>query len=360
MNQGGIIMLQISHKIIKASVMGFVMPALLLSLALSLSRETVSQEIPGDMHMPPTQPAEGTSSGFPQVPPTQPVQTLPTQPEVPEVPRETVIQVVKDGRIYHMELEEYLLGVMLAEMPASFQQEALRAQAVASRTYTLRCCSGSLTHAVGAVCTSGQCCQAYISPESYIRRGGKWSDLEKVRQAVTDTAGQVLLYEGNLILATYFSCSGGTTEAAQAVWGRDFPYLQPVESPGEEIAAFFSDSVSFTPRQLQDKLGISLSGDPAKWFEGAEYTPGGGIYTMTIGGVLFTGTELRSLLGLRSTVFTVTVHNGTIWFQTRGYGHRVGMSQYGAEAMALDGKSYLEILTHYYGGAVIAQYEQRK
>ena len=156
----------------------------------------------------------------------------------------------------------------------------------------------------------------------------------------------MLTYEGSLIEATYFSCSGGSTEEAAAVWGTDYPYLQAVSSPGEENAAHYSDTISFTASQFQEKTGCALTGEPAGWFAVESYTPGGGIGTISICGQGYTGKQLRQLLGLPSTIMTLSVSDGIITIVTRGYGHRVGMSQYGADAMAVTGSTYAEILAH--------------
>ncbi len=256
------------------------------------------------------------------------------------------------GQLQEMGLEEYLEGVVRAEMPASFPEEALKAQAVVARTYTARrMASGK--HGQAAVCMDPGCCQDYITAGEYLDAGGTESDVDKIRAAVATTAGQVLTYEGALIDATYFSCSGGQTEDAVAVWGQDVPYLQSVESPGEEDAPRYMDTVSFTPAQFRALTGCAMGDDPAEWFGEVTYTEGGGVATMEICGETFTGTQLRSLLGLRSTDFSIRFGDGGIVITTRGFGHRVGMSQYGARAMALEGVGYEEILTHYYTGAVL-------
>ena len=204
------------------------------------------------------------------------------------------------------------------------------------------------------MCTDFSCCQAYVSPDGY---GGSAEDYEKISQAVTDTAGQVLTFNGKLIEATYFSCSGGVTEDAVAVWGTDYPYLRSVESPGEESATYYTDEVFFTAEEFQNRLGRELSGSPGTWLGYTTYTAGDGVNTMKIAGVDYKGTEVRSILGLRSTVFTMRAENGGITVTTKGYGHRVGMSQYGADAMALRGCDYEEILTHYYQGTTLTVYE---
>jgi stage II sporulation protein D len=254
-----------------------------------------------------------------------------------------------DGKTVEMELDDYLTGVLLGELPASFHTQAKMAQAVVARTYTLRTIGVKQVHP-GAVCTDSTCCQAYRDPAEYVASGGSQEAVDSARQAVLDTTGQVLTYAGALIDATYFSCSGGRTEDAVAVWGADIPYLQGVDSPGEENAAHYSDTLRFTPDAFRHALGISLPGDPSGWFGTVRYTQGGGVDTMTIGGTAYTGTRLRTLLGLNSTAFRVQVKDGFIEITTKGHGHRVGMSQYGADAMARSGSTYREILNHYYTG----------
>ncbi len=255
-----------------------------------------------------------------------------------------------DGSVTEMDLDDYLVGVVLAEMPASFEPEALKAQAVVARTYTCRAIRTGGKHGDGSVCTQFSCCQAYISPGEYLQKGGTQESVDKIADAVFRTSGQVLTYEGALIEATYFSCSGGLTEDAAAVWGTDFPYLRSVESSGEEKATWHTDMVSFTSLEFQQALGVTLAGKPAQWFGAVSYTAGGGVDTMEIGGKAYRGTELRSLLGLRSTAFSIETDENSIHITTKGYGHRVGMSQYGADAMAVNGNSYEEILTYYYQG----------
>lgn len=275
-----------------------------------------------------------------------------TEPEEESEPAATIPVLLKEqGNIRELNLEEYLVGVVLAEMPASFDEEALKAQAVVARTYTVRAMEGKGKHDDGDICGDSSCCQGYLAPVDY---GGEEDALAKVRNAVESTAGQVLSYEGKLIEATYFSCSGGTTEDAVAVWGTDVPYLQSVKSPGEEDATYYTDSVSFSVSEFASRLGINLTGNP--WVENVSYTAGGGVDTMVIGGLTFKGTELRKLLGLRSTAFTITATEDTVTVHTRGYGHRVGMSQYGADAMAAQGSTYKEILSHYYQGTELVNW----
>lgn len=279
------------------------------------------------------------------------------------IPQETLPQTTKlpmllrknDGSVEEMDMDLYLTSVVLAEMPASFEEEALKAQAVAARTYTQKAYTTGGKHGDGSVCTQSSCCQAYLSEEAYLAQGGTPEGLEKIRSAVLATSGYVLTYDDALIEATYFSCSGGSTEDAIAVWGTDFPYLQAVDSPGEENAAYYSGSETFTPQQFQSALGVTLTGSPQSWVDMVTYTEGGGVASITIGGKSYSGTQMRSLLNLRSTAFTIDATEEQITVSTKGYGHRVGMSQYGADAMAVAGSTYPEILSHYYQGAQLTK-----
>lgn len=313
--------------ILSAFVMGMVVPSLVLNSAvyvLDEQRQEIRETLPAE-----TEPEE--NSGF------------------------SMHLRRSDGSLEEMDLETYLTGVVLAEMPAEFEPEALKAQAVAARTYTVKAGVTGGKHGDGSVCGESSCCQAYITEESYLSRGGNREDLEKIQRAVRQTGGEVLTYDGELIEATYFSCSGGSTEDAAAVWGTDFPYLQSVSSPGEEGAAYYRDTVTFTPAEFQSALGRTLEGQPSDWFGLTAYTEGGGVSAMNICGESYSGTRLRSLLGLRSAAFTVEATDTEIRITTKGYGHRVGMSQYGADAMAVTGSSYARILSHYYPGTVLTR-----
>ena len=284
--------------------------------------------------------------------PEEAVQTEPVQTQPTVVPTDTTIQVWMDGQKVEVDLAEYLTGVLVSDLPGSFHPEAKKAQAVVARTYALKRVAALDKHP-GAVCTDSTCCQGYMDPKKF---GAESETVRQAREAVEATDGLILTYGGSLIDATYFSCSGGYTEDAVAVWGSDVPYLQSVESPGEEIASVYTDKVVFTKAQLETALGIKLKGSAKSWFGPAVYTEGGGVASILIGGKRFEGTELRRLLQLRSTVFTVSVTGDAVTVTTKGYGHRVGMSQYGAQVMAQSGSSYQEILDHYYQGTQIIKW----
>lgn len=272
------------------------------------------------------------------------------QPVVPEkiMKRHEVCVLDHDGRVQKMELENYVTGVLLGEVSAEFDFEALKAQAVATRTYTLYSTDVLMKHPSGAVCKDYHCCQAYCDPQTYLDEGGTEQSLERVMTAVEATAGEILRYDTDLICATYFACAGGQTEDAQEVWGQPYPYLKSVESQGEENCGYCNDVLTMTHLELQEKLGVQLNGEASSWFGFVKYTVGGGIDLMRIGGKLYTGVELRDLLKLRSTVISIEATDKKIVIRTKGYGHRVGMSQCGANAMANCGADYCEILSHYY------------
>lgn len=255
----------------------------------------------------------------------------------------------EDGTIIEQNMDDYLVQVLLAEIPASFEAEALKAQSVAARTYARKAYLTGGKHNNGCVCKNPGCCQAAVAEEEYLSKGGTQEGIEKIRAAINATSDIVLTYDGTLIDATYFSSSGGYTESAVAVWGTDIPYLQAVPSP-EEDSQYDSKTVYFSKDQFLDILGIKLDGEPENWFGEVSYTEGGGVAYMYIGGQAYTGLELRKLLGLRSTSFSVSIDADRIAITTLGFGHRVGMSQYGANAMAQDGHTYAEILFHYYPG----------
>ena len=263
-----------------------------------------------------------------------------------------------NGEISKIPLEEYVLSVVLKEMPAQFEPEALKAQAVVARTYALRRMEMGSKHFGAAVCTDSSCCQGYCNKENYLSSGGNSSDFEKVKSAVNATSGKVLTYNGSLAEATYFSCSGGKTEDAQSVWGSEVPYLSSVDSPGEESAAHYTDTITMSTEEFQKKLGVQLDGYPSSWVGAVSYTNGGGVENIHLAGNEYQGTWIRQKLGLRSTAFALRVVGNTVTITTKGFGHRVGMSQYGADAMALKGATYQQILSHYYKGTELKTQEK--
>ncbi len=320
---------------LSAFVLGFVLPGLIFSVAEKwhlLSEKNGSDKISS---------TEQSNA-----------QTTPHQPG-----RYKINVQNTSSQVVEMDLDTYIVGVLLGELPADFDVETMKAQAVVARTYALKRQATAQKHN-GAVCMESACCQAYCAIEEYLAKGGRQETVDKAKSAVNATAHQVLTYNNQLIEATYFSCSGGKTEDAMAVWGAEIPYLQAVDSPGEEQATHYTDSVQFSKQEFANLLQINPQGQLATWFGKVTYTNGGGVDTIVIADKTFKGTDLRKLLGLRSTAFTITPIGDSVHIMTKGFGHRVGMSQYGAEAMAVRGENYEQILSHYYPGTKLKEYTQ--
>ena len=268
-------------------------------------------------------------------------------PEVAPAEKKTGINVLmSDKRIVEMDIEDYVTCVVLAEMPASFEYEALKAQSVLARTYALKRI-GTAKHDRSSICTDAGCCQGYCDPSEY---SGSEDNLSKVRSAVKETESYVLTYQGTLVEATYFSCSGGCTEDAIAVWGSDVPYLKSKPSPGEEGSAHFASTKIMSQQECLRELGLSAD---SLNVSGATYTRGGGVQEIMLSGVSFNGVTVRQLLGLPSTAFQIRILGDSVIITSKGYGHRVGMSQYGANAMAKDGADYRQILAYYFEGTIL-------
>lgn len=266
-----------------------------------------------------------------------------------------------DGQVTEMDLNEYLWGVVAAEMPASFEQEALKAQAVAARTYALN--KGPTSrHPDADLCTDYACCQAWISRE---KAAANWGDnaaayANKITTAVAETGNQVILYNGQLIDAVFHSSSASATQDAVEVWGNSVPYLQSVTSPEGEGVPNFESQGTFTPQEFKEAFlkarpEAVLEGDPAGWVGESQRTEGGSVHAITIGGVTVSGAQARQIFSLRSATFDLVYDGASFVFTVTGFGHGVGMSQYGADAMAAGGKGYAEILQHYYTNVTVEE-----
>ena len=289
----------------------------------------------------------------------------PAAPETAAVHHDRdVTLTIQDGdTTEQMTLERYLAGVVRGEMPASFEMEALRAQAAAERSYVYyQLAAGRKdAHPDADFCTDHTCCSAYLSETAAREKWGgdfaPWNT--RVEQAVSDTDGQVVLYNGRPILAVFHSSSAGRTAAAGDVWSGDLPYLVSVDSPeGEETVPNYYSTVTFTAAEAKEKLlaahpELKLSGTPDRWFGAAAENGSGRVETVSVGGTDIEGTELRRIFGLRSACFTVAADSESVTFRVTGYGHGVGMSQYGAEQLAKAGKTWQEILAWYYTGVTI-------
>ncbi|MCD8008389.1 MAG: stage II sporulation protein D [Clostridiales bacterium] len=274
------------------------------------------------------------------------------------------LTMLLDGEPETMTRAGYRGGGGAAEMPAAFQQEALRAQAIAARTYTLyRLANPSASHPEADICGDSGCCQAWMSTED---RMAQWDSgkadayAEKITQAVSDTDGLALYYDGEPILAAFHAISAGSTKSALEVWGQDIPYLQAVESPeGEDAAPNYYSVVSVDKADFAEtfsaeypKADLSAE-DCALWFGEETYDETGLPVSIEIGGVEVDTGQVRTLFDLRSATFTVECEGDAVTFYVTGYGHGVGMSQYGANALAKEGKTAEEILAWYYTGAEV-------
>lgn len=252
-----------------------------------------------------------------------------------------------NGTVVEMELEEYLIGVVAAEMPASFNIEALKAQSIAARTYAVKRIKS------GLVLTDTVSTQSYKDVNQLKNLWGNSFNTyyNKIKNAVDATKGLVMTYNGEYIDAVYHSTSNGFTESSLNVWGNDIPYLQTVSSSWDLSATSYSREVSKDFVLINGILGIDLNENNEITI--LEKDESNRVGSISIGGKVFTGIEIRTLLGLRSTDFDVEVGDGKLIFKTRGFGHGVGMSQYGAQGMAKEGYNYEQILKHYYQGVNI-------
>ncbi len=266
-----------------------------------------------------------------------------------------------EGEVVELTMAEYLWGVVAAEMPASFEEEALKAQACAARTYTVtRQNHPSDKHPDADICGDSTCCQAYIDRADAEARWGLNAQeyAGKIERAVAETDGLGILYNGQPIQALFFSSAAGKTVDAVEVWGNSVDYLKSVDSPeGDEVPNYHTQA-SFSADEVKSLTlaaypGADLSGEASGWFGKASRNDGGGVISIPLGGVTLTGSQVRSLFSLRSATFTVSYAEGTFTFDVTGYGHGVGMSQYGANAMAKEGSSFRDILTWYYTGAQV-------
>ena len=261
-----------------------------------------------------------------------------------------------DGKTVETTLGDYLWGVVAAEMPASFDQQALNAQACAARTYTVY----KLLHPTSAhdtdLCDNTGCCQAWMSREERMAAWGSEGALleKKITQAVAETDGMGVCYDRQVIQAVFHAASGESTRSARAVWGHEVAYLQSVPSPeGEEVPNYYS-AVTLTSEAFAAQLPeCDLSGSPTGWIGEILYDESGLSRALVIGGKEISTATLRSRFSLRSACLEAVADEDGVTFYVTGYGHGVGMSQYGANALAKQGKSWQEILRWYYSGTSV-------
>jgi len=260
-----------------------------------------------------------------------------------------VIKDIENSSLINLPMEEYLIGVLAGEMPASFEEEALKAQAVASRTYAYY---KILTSDKEYDLTTDITTQVYLS-ESKMKE--KWQGdyekyYQKIKKAIDDTKGEVLTFNDVVIPAYYFSMSNGYTESALAVFGEDRKYLVSVNSQEDVTHRNYEVTKIIEKSEFCTKLNIECNDIVITNLERNNTQR---IISLDINGLSFTGIEVRKLLNLRSTDFALKVAENNVEITTKGYGHGVGMSQYGANTMAKSGFNYEQILFHYYSGVEI-------
>ena len=268
----------------------------------------------------------------------------------------------KTGEVEEVELDTYLCNVVSAEMPADFEEEALKAQAIVARTYTIYKIKNK-KHDNADICDDSNCCQAWISKEDRLNRWNeeqREANWQKIENCVKATQGKIITYNNEPINAFFHSNSGGKTEIPVNVWGggTDLPYLQVVETSGENEYSQYSSQVEFTQEELINKLkekysDITIDFNNQDDIKILEYTDSGRVKTIKFGNHNISGTEARTILGLKSTNFSIVRENEKIKFDVKGYGHGVGMSQTGADSMAKQGKNCEEIIKHFYVGVEI-------
>ena len=257
----------------------------------------------------------------------------------------------KTDKVTEEDIEEYLIGVVTAEMPALYEVEALKAQAVAARSYILtKIGKDNPDHKGADVCTNPAHCKAYTSADEAKEKWGKDYDkyYKKIKSAVESTSGEYISYQGETAVACFYAVGGGRSENASDVWGGDTPYLRSVESVGDLSYENLKETVSFSKDEALSRLGTNTLEIGV-----LKRTEGGSVKNVVIDGKEYSGTEIRSLFGLNSANFEISITEKELIFITTGKGHGVGMSQYGANQMAKDGKTYDEILLHYYQGVTV-------
>lgn len=271
----------------------------------------------------------------------------------------------KTNTIEELPLDEYLYGVVSAEMPVDFDLEALKAQAIVARTYTIyKIIQNNSKHGEAFICDDSSCCQAWITKEERMsrwdedKREDNWN---KIVLAVNETKGRIITYEGKPINAFFHSNSGGATEAPVNVWGGSgYPYLQTVETSGEDAYSQFSSELELSKDEFVSKLkekysDFSIDFNKDDCIQIVDYTSGGRIKTIKIGNHSLSGVEARTIFSLKSANFSIEIGDN-VKFKVTGYGHGVGMSQTGADSLAKQGFNCEDIIKHFYIGVEVVSF----
>ena len=307
---------------------------------------------------------QGEEGEMPEVTDGILAESPPVVSETGSFDQQQTVRLLVGGTVRELPLSDYLTGVLAAEMPAGFPEEALKAQAVATRTYTLykqRLYEGEpvpAQHQGADLCDDPAHCAAFADlTQEASALWGTSAELytQRLQEAVTATDGLAVIYEGEPIAAVFCAASTGKTESAEDVWSAALPYLVSVDSPGgEDCSSYYGEKrisqadfkAAFTARWPE----MDFSQPPSAWFRDSHRSEAGSVIDVLVGEVRIRGSEVRQTLGLNSANFKVRVEGGDLIFTTVGYGHGVGMSQYGARFLALDGQTYDQILAHYYPG----------
>ncbi|MBE0337532.1 stage II sporulation protein D [Paenibacillus sp. 23TSA30-6] len=352
-----------------AAMAGLLALALVVPALMAWPRHTAQPLPPGNRTATPAvAKGEAPVTRLPGVPPMPAVPAAPARSVPAAAEPDVRVYVTSTGRTETLPLEQYIVGVVAAEMPPSFEGEALKAQAIAARTFIARRLLADDTSGApaGADVTDTVKHQAYISKAKLNREwghAGKSAELAKIRQAVRDTKDTIMVYEGKPITASFFSTSNGYTENSEDVWAKAVPYLRSVSSPWDkQLAPGYAETVTLSRQTVFNRLGLSRTAMAASAGGGSipeirilSKTKGHRIKQIEVGGTIFTGPEIRNKLGLRSAEFTWKAEGDRIAITTYGYGHGVGMSQWGANGMAKEGHTATQILLHYYTGVSFAQ-----
>lgn len=269
----------------------------------------------------------------------------------------------KTGEVEEVKLDDYLCHVVSAEMPADYELEALKAQAIVARTYTIYKIKHK-KHENADICDSSSCCQAWIAKDDRLARweeSKRDSNWQKISDSVYQTQGKIITYQNEPINAFFHANSGGTTEVPINVWGgSNLPYLQSVQTAGEEGYSQYASEVTLSEQELIDKLktkygDITIDFGNPEDIKILEHTESSRVKTVKFGNHNLSGVETRTILGLRSTDFEITREQDKIKFSVKGYGHGVGMSQTGADSMAKQGSTAEEIIHHFYQNVEIKE-----
>ena len=270
---------------------------------------------------------------------------------------------INDGSVEQMDLDTYLYGVVASEMPASFEIEALKAQAIVARTYTIYQIRNGSKHENASICDNAACCQAWISKEN---RFARWEEnlqeeyWAKIIRAVNDTKGKIIFYNNEPINALFHSNSGGKTELAINVWGGNFPYFQSVETSGEDSYTSYNSEIKISKDELikimlENYSEFEIDFGNNDCIEILEFTEGERIEKIKIGNTEISGVEARKIFGLKSAKFDFEILDDFIEFKVIGYGHGVGLSQCGSDSLAKSGKKFDEIIKYYYKDVAISE-----